>query len=122
LLTPDPVFDAVTIDGLVAIADGDETFLPDLFDTYRKQSAAIVEFFACATAAADRKGVGRAAHALAGASLNIGAAAVAAVCSRIENLMADPAARPAESDVNEVRGELARLDRAIAAGWNTSRR
>jgi len=93
--------DRNTIQGLFEMADGDESFVRDLLKTYVAQAAEQFDAIQAAVAAADARAAARAAHSLAGASLNVGALRVATICRRIE---ANPS--PMTADIRELEGEL----------------
>ena len=107
------VVDQATIDELVSVTEGDKTFLTDLLLTYQEQALTILAAMNDAIARGDRVAAGRSAHALRGASLNIGAAAVASLCRRIENAMSDPAVMVSTVDATGIRGELQRFERCF---------
>lgn len=104
------VVDQATIDELLAVTEGDKTFLADLLLTYQEQALTILAAMSDAISRGDRVAAGRSAHALRGASLNIGAASVANFCRRIESAMSDPAVMVSSVDANGIRGELQRFE------------
>jgi HPt (histidine-containing phosphotransfer) domain-containing protein len=105
------VVDQATIDELFSVADGDASFLADLLLTYREQALTILAAMNDAISRGDRVAAGRSAHALRGASLNIGAASVANLCRQIENAMSDPAVMVASVNAADIDRELHRFER-----------
>lgn len=113
MLQTETSVDPAIIDALLSFADGDAAFLADLFEIYREQAVTILEGLDSAVAAGDRIAVLRAAHALRGASLNIGAASMARACRRMEIAMSDRAADAKGIDATGIRVELERFERSF---------
>jgi HPt (histidine-containing phosphotransfer) domain-containing protein len=109
------VFDPTVIDGLRELGDGD-AFLADLFVTYLDQGEEILGTLREALAFEDRDAFSRAVHALAGASLNMGASSVAGICRGIEATLSFEAARPNAAQLNAIEVELNRAAGAITNG------
>ncbi|MGZ5476337.1 MAG: Hpt domain-containing protein [Thermoanaerobaculia bacterium] len=110
------VFDPTVIDGLRELGDGDDAFLADLFVTYLDQAEGILGRLREALAFEDRKAFSRAAHALAGASLNLGASSVAGICRGIEATLSFEATRPNAAQMNAIEIELNRAASEITNG------
>lgn len=79
-----PTLDSEILDGLMELADDGDDFVRDLYatwvDSYRKSLSGMNE----ARHRADGDALRRAAHALKGASANVGAARVAALCAELQ--------------------------------------
>ena len=110
------VFDPAVIDGLRELGDGDDAFLADLFVTYIDQAEEILGRLRQALAFEDRDAFSRAAHALAGASLNLGASSVAGICRGIEATLSFESARPNAAQMNAIEAELNRATSEITNG------
>ena len=104
--------DRETVQQLLDMADGDESFVRDVLATYVEQSRDQMRTLRAAFAARNHHSATRAAHSLAGASLNVGAIAVATLCRRIE-----ASAATDTRDVAAVEAELERVcDEALMRG------
>ena len=88
------ILDPAVIDTLRELASGDPAFLNDLFTMYLDQAHDSLRSLRTALDAGDRVRFSRAAHSLAGASLNVGAQSLGQLCQRIEIEMSRPEARP----------------------------
>lgn len=115
------VFDPTVIDGLRELGDGDDAFLADLFVTYLDQAEEILGRLRKALAFEDRDAFSCAAHALAGASLSMGASSVAGICRGIEATLSFEAARPNAAQLNAIEVELNRAAGAITNGQSEDR-
>lgn len=113
MLQTETSVDPAIIDALLSFADGDAAFLADLFEIYREQAVTLLEGLDRAVSAGDRVAVLGAAHALRGASLNIGAASVATACRRLEIAMSDRAANARGFHATRIRVELERFERSF---------
>ena len=82
--TADPGIDYDLIVELRALADGDPTFLPDLFAAFVRDGARRADAIESAAARGEWTELGRAAHALVGVAATIGARQIAALCRALE--------------------------------------
>jgi HPt (histidine-containing phosphotransfer) domain-containing protein len=110
------VFDPTVIDDLRELGGGDDAFLADLFVTYLDQAEETLGKLREALAFEDRDTFSRAAHALAGASLNMGASSVAGICRGIEATLSFQAARPNAAQLNAIEFEVNRAASEITNG------
>jgi len=95
---------------LRALTEGDRDFERELIDAYRQSATDILKLLRVHVAAGDFDGVGREAHALRGASLNVGATSVAKCCAEIE-----AAARAGDTHIAARLAELETEERALWA-------
>jgi HPt (histidine-containing phosphotransfer) domain-containing protein len=98
-------FDQETLDTLRELG-GDE-FIAELMATFSEQAQEMAAALRSALDASDAHGFGRAAHALAGSSMNIGAMRLANVARSIEHEMQEDGAVPTEHHLFKLRDELA---------------
>jgi len=82
--TADPGIDYDLIVELRALADGDPTFLPDLFAAFVRDGARRADAIESAAARREWTELARAAHALVGLAATIGARQVSALCRALE--------------------------------------
>jgi histidine phosphotransfer protein HptB len=107
--------DASVIAELRALGGSDDTFLRDLFAEYIDQAEETIETLRTALSASDRISFARAAHSLAGSSLNVGATGLGVTCRAIEHEMQSETARPAPTHLQIIESELQRTLAAIAS-------
>lgn len=105
--TGEAVLDAAAIAALREVADGDESFIAEIFGLYVDQAAGNLDRLRAALASGDALLFGRTAHAMAGASLHIGATDVVTACRAAETEMRRDGARPTEA-------RLAAIEAAVA--------
>ena len=79
-----PPLDPTVLESLASLGRDDESFVDELLSTYVAQAARIIADMTAALESGDDEIVRRGAHALAGASLNVGATRTARICRRIE--------------------------------------
>jgi HPt (histidine-containing phosphotransfer) domain-containing protein len=110
----DPGIDYTLIAELRALADGDPTFLPDLFAAFVRDGARRADAIETAAARGEWTELARAAHALLGLAATIGARQISALCRALEEDITREAASPTgarplvEERVRRIRAELAR--------------
>jgi HPt (histidine-containing phosphotransfer) domain-containing protein len=80
----DPGIDYTLIAELRALADGDPTFLPDLFAAFVRDGARRADALETAAARGEWTELARAAHALVGLAATIGACQISALCRALE--------------------------------------
>jgi HPt (histidine-containing phosphotransfer) domain-containing protein len=80
------------------------TFVPQLLETFRQDADEHLVVLRSAIAGGETEQLGRAAHALKGASLTVGAKGMADICKQLENL-------GAAQNLEDAPAALARLDR-----------
>lgn len=80
----DPGIDYTLIVELRALADGDPSFLPDLFAAFVRDGARRADAIESAAARGEWTEVARAAHGLVGLAATIGACQIAALCRTLE--------------------------------------
>lgn len=95
-----------TLASLREVADGDQSFLDEIFEMYAAQTVANLETMRAALTAGDSQLFGRTAHLIAGASLNVGATRVASSCRAVEAAMTDENARPTAAEVSSIEAEV----------------
>ena len=108
-----PVLDR---DHLLEMTGGDDIFEHELMSAYRASAADIMDRLKAALSKADVTQVMREAHALKGASLNVGARAMAQCAGAIEDAarggdlaQAEQAARPLDAEHAALWAELDRM-------------
>jgi HPt (histidine-containing phosphotransfer) domain-containing protein len=110
----DPGIDYTLIAELRALADGDPTFLSDLFAAFVRDGARRTDAIETAAARGAWTELARAAHALVGVAATIGASQISALCRALEEDVkreAAPAtgARPLVAErVRRIRAEFER--------------
>jgi HPt (histidine-containing phosphotransfer) domain-containing protein len=97
---------------------GDEEFLTELFGTYALHAEKQLALMRGALAAADRIAFRRYLHAIAGASLNVGATGVATACREAEEALDDKGSVPQHGQLAHVETEIGN---AVAALWGLAR-
>lgn len=113
----EPPLDVAAIAALREVADGDEAFVKDVLTAYLEQAAEIVVAMRASLSANDARSLKRSAHALAGSSLNAGAAVVARVSRTIEK-SEDHAPAFFATALDALESELRRVTAAAAGeGW-----
>lgn len=85
---------------------GDDEFMAELFDTYALHAEKQLALMRGALAAADRIAFRRYLHAIAGASLNIGATGVATACRAAEEALDDKSSVPQYGQLAAVETEI----------------
>jgi histidine phosphotransfer protein HptB len=113
-VTTVPPLDASTLESLYELGDADDGFVAELLETFVDQSRAIVRSLRRAFMARDSVGFGRAAHTLAGSSMNVGALRLAELARAVEMAMKSPSATPIENDFRAITEELDRVTEEIA--------
>lgn len=93
---------------------GDDEFLAELFGTYSLHAEKQLALMRGALAAADRIAFRRYLHAIAGASLNIGATGVATACRTAEEALADKCSIPRYDQLVAVETEIGHAVTALA--------
>jgi HPt (histidine-containing phosphotransfer) domain-containing protein len=93
---------------LRALTEGDQEFERELIDAYRQSATDILELLRAHVASGNLDGVRREAHALRGASLNLGATSLAKCCAEIE-----AAARAGDAHITDRLAELAAEEQAL---------
>ena len=103
------ILDPETLTSLRELGDGDDAFVADLLNTWLEQADDLVKRLRIALTERNGRDFASAAHALAGSSLNVGAAGVAAACRRIEKSIGEGGAPTAAAlaDVERCVGEAA---------------
>lgn len=109
----DPVLDVAALRDLFELAEGDEAFVRELLSIYLEQSVKQLASIRAAHGSGNSAALARAAHSLLGASVNIGASAVAETCRAIERRALAGLPVP-HTTVDEV-AEALRLVRAVAS-------
>ena len=110
----DPGIDYTLIAELRALADGDPTFLPDLFAAFVRDGARRADAIETAAARGEWTELARAAHALLGLAATIGARQISALCRALEEDLKREAAsatgaRPLVAErVRRIRAEVER--------------
>jgi HPt (histidine-containing phosphotransfer) domain-containing protein len=98
--------DPTVLTSLRDLADGDQTFVDDLLQTYLEQGGETVEELRMALTQGNMGAARGGAHLLLGASLSVGASGAAFLCRRIE----DAASRGDASEMSDcLAGLLAEL-------------
>lgn len=97
---------------------GDHAFLTELAGTYALHAEKQLALMRGALAAADRIAFRRYLHAIAGASLNVGATAVATACRAAEEALDDKRSIPRYDQLASVETEIGN---AVAALWGIAR-
>ena len=110
------VLDDTTLTDLRAL--GDHAFLRELFDTYALHADKQLALMRGALAASDRIAFRRYLHAIAGASLNVGATGVATACRAAEEALDDKRSVPQYGQLANVEAEIGN---AVAALWDVAR-
>jgi HPt (histidine-containing phosphotransfer) domain-containing protein len=95
-------------------AIGDDAFLAELFDTYALHAEKQLALMRGALAAADRIAFRRYLHAITGASLNVGATAVATACRAAEEALDDKHSVPQHGQLANVQTEIGYAIAALA--------
>ena len=83
-----PAVDVAAIARLREIADGDLTFLKEVFSAYQTDTAKRLVDLRSALETGDAKGMRRTAHTIKGSSLNVGAKNLTAYCHQLEQIAA----------------------------------
>ena len=115
-----PAVDVAAIARLREIANGDLTFLKEVFSAYQADTAKRLVDLRSALATGDAKGMRRIAHTIKGSSLNVGAENLTAYCHQLEQIAAsgklDGAAElivRIEQESTRVEAELKRIHTRI---------
>jgi HPt (histidine-containing phosphotransfer) domain-containing protein len=87
------------------LTDGDAEFERELIDTYKDSARNILIQLRANLSAGNALGVAREAHALKGASLNVGASSMARCAAEIETAARAGDARRASEKLDDLRGE-----------------
>ncbi len=104
-----PAINAEAIDRLRELSDGNQNFLKDLFGMYHSDTTQRLASLRTAASAGDAGGLRRAAHAIKGSSLNVGALTLADLCQQVE-LLADSGVRDAVAGlVSQIEQEFERV-------------
>ena len=111
-MIPISALDADVLAELRGLDDGD--FVRDLFATYIEQTDSILAQLRGCYESGDATLFARAAHALAGSSLHVGAVDLATVCRSIECELSDDSCRPDMSQLVMIEDEIGRVMAAIA--------
>jgi HPt (histidine-containing phosphotransfer) domain-containing protein len=85
-MSNDPVLDPQALEAMLEMVGGDEAFLGEMIDTYLADSASLLATMGQALAGADAPELRRAAHALKSNSASFGAAHLAELSRRLEDL------------------------------------
>lgn len=80
-----PPLDPAVLESLTSLGQDDASFVDEVLSTYITQAERIISDMTAALHTGDDETLRRAAHALAGASLNVGATKTARICRRIED-------------------------------------
>lgn len=78
------ILDYSIIQGLKELGDDEEDFFKEVVELYIEQAPSLINEIKTFAFSADAENMGRAAHTLKGASLNVGAKKFAEVCKSIE--------------------------------------
>jgi HPt (histidine-containing phosphotransfer) domain-containing protein len=103
-----PAIDPDLLAALYELADGEPSFLHDLLETFEQRSVELVRELRAGVLFANRLAFGRAAHALAGCAMNIGAMDLSTICRELELAMALGSSIPMISDFDRILNELNR--------------
>ncbi len=109
----DVTLDPSVLEGLRVLAEGKTELVRDVVNQYLKDAPKRLETIVRAAGNKDAKELERAAHALKGASGNIGARAMWAVCERVEELAREKTLDKAEAPVKAVEGEFEKLKKEL---------
>jgi two-component system, sensor histidine kinase and response regulator len=105
---------AEALDRLRELSDGDAlSFLKDLLGTYQNDTTQRLTVLRAACAAADAGGLRRAAHAIKGSSLNVGALHLADLCQQVELLAESGALDAIAGLVTQIGQEFERVKAAL---------
>jgi HPt (histidine-containing phosphotransfer) domain-containing protein len=104
-----PALDPDLINALRELADGDDSFLHEILESFESDSAAVAQELRAAVVFTNRVAFGRAAHALASSAMNIGAMDLATICHESEIRMASAGATPTATDLDRIVDELNRV-------------
>lgn len=109
-----PAIDANVIAELRSLGEPDDSFIRELFSEYIDQAEETIGKLSAALSASDRVSFARAAHGLAGASLNVGATGLGVTCREIEHELRSEISRPEVRHLQIIESELQRTILAIA--------
>ena len=93
--------------------EGTGDLLHELFDTYLTDAGARITAIRTAVDAGDARGLGRAAHALKGSSISVGAGRVAAISERLEEGAGDAHANGTAHLIEQLDEEYTRIQNAM---------
>jgi HPt (histidine-containing phosphotransfer) domain-containing protein len=116
------LIDQASLDGLVAAAGGDRSFLAELIDAYLEDSPQQLSAMLHAAQALAPEDLRRAAHSLKSNSASLGAASLAAQCKELEDLARSGALQEMGLRLERVHHEyeeVAQSLREIRAGLST---
>src|SRR3989337_4469201 len=107
------VIDRASLDGLMAAAGGDQSFLAELIDAYLEDSPQQLASMQRAMRGLDPAGRRRAAHSLKSNSASLGAASLAAQCKELEDLGHRGAFPEAALCLARARGEYEKVAQSL---------
>ncbi len=109
-----PAVDGAAIARLREIADGDLTFLKEVFGAYQTDTAKRLVDLRSALATGDAKGMRRTAHTIQGSSLNVGAENLTTYCRQLERIAESGKLDGAAELIARIEQESKRVEAALS--------
>ena len=110
-----PPLDPLSLANLYEIAEGDASFLKELFETFISDASENIGLMRQAVDEEDASGLQKTAHTLKGSSSSVGAQVMADICKRLESIGDSGASLEATALIEQLVAEFSHVEVALEA-------